>query len=126
MDLFNRGDTSYLLLDCTLNGEPIGDGQCEEIEVQINPQDNFRGVKKLLSKGEVVYMTDMEYETKEGDVWVTKTFTGYVCSLSQKDTFTISKGKSNFQIRALYNGEVGSTKLIPLEIGDSLSTEVLT
>lgn len=126
MVLFNRGDTTYLLLDCTLNGDPIEDGQCEEIEVQINPEDSFRSVKKLLSKGEIVYMTDMEYETKEGDEWVTKTFTGYVCALSQQDTFKIAKGESDFQIRALYNGEVGSTDLIPKDIGDSLSTEVLT
>lgn len=122
-DVFNKGDTAYLLLNFTVNGEPAQMGVYQEIEVQINPQGNYRGIKKLFSRNEIVWMTDMEYEDAEGEV---QTYTGYVCSLTQDDTFTISDGETEMQIRVLYQGEVGSTPFIPLQIGKALSKKVLT
>lgn len=123
MDYLNSGDTVYLLLDYLVNGEPMQEGVYQEIELQINKEDNFRAVKKLYSLGEIVYMTDMQYEDAEGQV---QSYTGYVCSLSQDDTFKISSGISEIQLRVMLNGEVGSAKCKSLDIGKVLSHRVLT
>lgn len=122
MDVFNRGDTAYLLLNYQVNGEPMVQGAYKEIELQINKQDDFRSLKKLLSKNEIFWGQDFIYQDSEG---VEHSFTGYVCALTQDDTFKISSGASTIQIRVLMNNEVGSSSCQELDLGCVLSDKVL-
>lgn len=122
MEVFNKGDTAYLLLNYTLNGEPLVEGAYQEIELQINKQDEFRSIKKLMSNGDIYWGTDMTYIDQEGQ---TQTFTGYVCELSQEDTFTVSSGVSQIQLRIMLDEEVGSSTQTSLDIGKTLSNKIL-
>ena len=122
MDVFNRGDTAYLLLNYQVNGEPMIQGAYQEIELQINRQDDFRSVKKLFSLGEITWEENYTYIDDNGNE---QTFTGYVCALSQEDTFKISSGISNIQLRVMLNDEVGSSETQTLDLGCVLSDKVL-
>lgn len=121
-DLFNRGDTAYLLLDYTVNGEEMQDGAYQELELQLNRQGKYFNVKKMLSKGEIIWKENCTYRDKEG---VEQTFTGYVASLSQEETFSLRDSIVEIQLRVMIDGEVGSSKKQALDIGDVLSYEVL-
>ena len=115
----NRGDTAYLMLNYTINGEPLVDGAYQEIELQINKQGTD-SIKKLLSTGEIKWgMIEYEEEDK------TKTFTGYYCTLSQNETFSLRDGSSYVQLRVLVNDEVGSSDISYFDIGQTLSKKVL-
>lgn len=120
MEIFNRGDTACILLNYEVNGSPLVEGAYQELEFQINPQMYFNSVKKLLSKGEIVWDT-VEYE-EEGQ---TETYTGYVAYLTQEDSFRIGTGTSTCQLRVMMNGEVGSSELTEIDLGDVLSKEIL-
>ena len=50
-DLFNRGDTTYLLLDYQVNGEQMVEGAYQEIELSLNKSDCYFSVRKTLSDG---------------------------------------------------------------------------
>lgn len=119
---FNKGDTAYLLLDFNVNGQPMQEGEYQELELQINVQGNYRAIKKLLSKGEIFWDSGYTYLDAEGNE---QTFAGYIASLDQDDTFLISQGKAEVQLRVLIDGEVGSSPIAELIIGDALSDEVL-
>lgn len=121
MNIFNKGDTACLLLNYEVNGSPLTEGAYQEIEFQINPQKHFNSVKKLLSKGEIVWAT-VEYEDDEQ---TTQTFTGYVTYLSQDDTFKIGEGDAKVQLRIKMNNEVGSSDLTEITLGNVLSKEVI-
>lgn len=121
MNLFNEGDTACLILNYELNGSPLVEGAYDEIEFQINPQTNFSNVKKLLSKGEIVWGS-ASYVDGEGH---TQTFTGYITYLTQADTFKIKDGTADVQLRVLIDDEVGSSEISTINIGNTLSTEVL-
>ncbi len=116
----NRGDTAYLMLNYTFNGEPLVQGAYQEIELQINPQNGSTGVKKLLSKNEIQWGS-LTYE--EGGM--EKTFTGYYVSLSQEDTFSLSNGTNRVQLRVMADDEVGSSQVSTVKLGQVLSNKVL-
>lgn len=120
MNIFNEGDTACLMLNYNLNGSSLVEGAYQEIEFQINPQGSKLSIKKLLSKGEIEWATVTYEEDNE-----TQTFTGYVVYLSQEDTFKLMNGKARCQLRIMVNDEVGSSAISRLNIGDSLSCEVL-
>ena len=71
-DLFNRGDTAYLLLNYTLNGQPLQEGIYQEIELQINKQGGLSSIKKLYSKGDIFWSDEFTYNDKG----TTKNFEG--------------------------------------------------
>lgn len=120
--MFNRGDTAYLLLNYTVNGQPLQQGAYQEIEFQINTQGNFRGIKKRLSKGQIFWGENFTYLDNDGEE---RTFTGYVTALSQNDTFLLAKGTCEVQLRVLLQNEVGSSETSDLDVGRVLSSEVL-
>ena len=118
----NRGDTGYLILSYTLNGEPLEQGAYQEIELQINRQGAFPcSIKKLLSDGTILWGT-LLYDN-DGE---TASFTGYYCTLSQEETFSLNEGEVEVQLRILEDDEVGSSAIDSFELGRTLSTEVLT
>lgn len=116
----NRGDTGYLMLNYTLNGDPLEENAYQEIELQINSQAGPRSVTKLLSKGDIRWGT-LSYEDKG----VQKTFTGYYASFSQEETFKLSVGKSLVQLRIMVNDEVASSAVSDLTLGETLSGSIL-
>lgn len=118
----NRGDTSYLMLNYTINGDPLIEGGYEEIELQLNSERNFANVKKLLSTGDIRWGI-LDYTDNEGNP---KTFTGYYARLSQEETFKLNDGSINVQIRVLLNGDVGSSSVDDFRLGQVLSEKVLT
>lgn len=120
-DLFNRGDTAYLLLNYTLNGEPLEEGIYQEIELQINEQGGLSAIKKLYSQGDIFWSDQFTYNDK-GTV---KTFEGYVCGLTQEETFRLSHGVSEVQLRIMINEEVGSSAYSEVDVGKALSEKVL-
>lgn len=121
MLVFNKGDTALLLLDYTLNGSPLEEDAYDEIEFQINKQGNTNSIKKLLSNNTIAWGTATYLD--EG---VTKTFTGYMCILSQEDTFKMRDGVSECQLRIMIDGEVGSSEIGEIDLGKALSLRVLS
>lgn len=121
MQLFNEGDTACLLLNYTVNEEPMSEGAYDELEFQINPQLYISSIKKLLSQGDIQWRT-VTYEDDNGDE---QTFTGYVVYLTQEDTFKMS-GMFKYQLRVMVDGNVGSSSINELDIGTVLSRKVLT
>ena len=117
----NRGDTAYLLLNFTLNGDPLVEGDYQEIELQLNPQSNFKNVKKLMSEGEIDWGT-LSYTDSHGDE---HSFTGYYAHLSQEETFKLSTGSNYGQLRIKMNDEVGSSGVCQFDLGQTLSMKVL-
>ena len=117
----NRGDTSFLMLDYTINGDPLVVDTYQEIELTINKEASFRCVKKLLSKGEIEWGT-LNYVDDEGHP---QTFTGYYSHLSQEETFKLQQGKNEVQLRILAGDEVGSSAVSSITLGEVLSSEVL-
>lgn len=79
--LLNRGDTVCLLLDYKLNDLPLEENAYQEMEFQINNEKSQKSIKKLFSKGEIVWGT---VEKREGGL-----FTGYYVNLSQSESFIL-------------------------------------
>lgn len=121
--IFNRGDTAYLLLNYTVNGEPLVKDAYQELELQINIQGQYRSIKKLLSAGDIFWDENYTYKDDQGQE---QTFTGYITTLNQEDTFAVSNGTSEIQLRVMVNNEVGSSPIEKLMIGNALSSRVLT
>lgn len=117
----NRGDTSFLMLDYTINGDPLVENAYNEIELTINEDSSFRCVKKLLSKGEITWGS-ITYDDDQGQP---QTFTGYYAHLDQEETFKLQSGTNEVQLRILSNDEVGSSAVSTMELGRVLSSEVL-
>lgn len=122
-NIFNRGDTAYLLLNYTINDEPLTQQAVDELELQINVQGDYRSIKKLLSTGGIYWDDSFTYEDSEGQ---TQTFSGFIVALDQEDTFAMSRGKSEIQLRAMVGGEVGSSEIETIELGNALSNRVLS
>ena len=116
----HRGDTAYLMLNYTINGDPLIEGAYQEIELQLNDQTAPKSIKKLLSDNTIRWGT-LTYE----DDGVEKTFTGYYCSLSQDETFKFQQGLLQVQLRILVNDEVGSSDISSITLGQTLSRKVL-
>ena len=117
----NRGDTSFLMLQYTINGDPLVEGDYQEIELTINEQSSFRCVKKTLSGGGIEWGT-LTYDDNEGHP---QSFTGYYAHLSQEETFRLGNGANDVQLRILSNDEVGSSAVSSITLGRVLSSEVL-
>lgn len=117
----NRGDTAFLLLSYTLNGSPLVEGDYQEIELQLNPQNNYRNVKKLMTAGDIEWGT-LTYTDSHGDE---QSFTGYYAHLSQEETFNLTNGNNYAQLRIMMNDEVGSSGICQVDLGAVLSFEVL-
>lgn len=120
MVLFNKGDTALILLNYNVNGSAMVEDAYDEIEFQINPQCNTNSIKKLLSDGSIEWGT-ATYD----DDGTTETFTGYMCTLSQEETFLIRDGLSDCQLRVMINGNVGSSEITQIDLGKALSLKVL-
>lgn len=118
----NRGDTQCVKLNYTVNGSPMVEGAYQEIEIQFNMQRTSDSVKKLLSTGDIVWGTVTYLDEEE----VEQTFTGYYTNLSQEETFKLSEGNVEVQLRVMLNGEVGSSRIEDFSIGRVLSTKVLS
>ena len=118
----NRGDTSFLMLNYTINGDPLTENSYTEMELTINEQSSVKCVKKLLSAGDIEWGT-LSYTDSEGHP---QTFTGYYAHLSQEETFTLQQGSNEVQLRILANDEVGSSAVSSMTLGKVLSSEVLT
>ena len=114
-----RGDTISLMLAYQVNGSPLAEGAYDELELQINNENSFKSIKKLLSKGEITWKT-ITYN--DG---TPKTFTGYVADLDQEETFRLSAGQSMVQLRVKIGTEVGSSDDSMFTLGAVLSTKVL-
>lgn len=116
----NRGDTAYLMLDYTLNDEPLVEGAYQEIELQI--KGGKGAVRKTLLEKEIEWAT-ITYEDEE--THEEKSFTGYVAHLSQKDTFKLDDGTISVQLRIMVGDEVGSSEISGVDLGQVLSNKVL-
>ena len=117
----NRGDTLFLLIPFTVNGEPSQEGAYDEIELSINKGSLFNSIRKTLTGGDISWAT-VEYDN-EG---VTETYTGYVAWLSQEDTFNLPEGTSQCQLRVRIGQDVGSsTILTDIVLGKVLSGKVI-
>lgn len=114
----NRGDTLCLCLKYKIEGEDLVEGAYEELEFQINSAKSQKAIKKLLSKGEIVWGSVIEEKTGE-------LFTGYLVNLSQSETFTLVAGPSQVQLRVKKDGQVGSSKESQFELGSVLSDKVI-
>ena len=110
-----------LLLNYNVNGSPMIQGAYQEIELQINKQDVFNSIKKTLSGGSIIW-GDVTYVDDEG---TQQTFTGYYTNLSQEETFSLSSGDVNVQLRVMINNEVGSSAISEINVGQVLSKKVL-
>ena len=117
----NEGDTAWLMLNYKLNGQDLEEDAYQEIELQLNPQSGMNAIKKKLSEGTIRWGTAYYMEGN-----VEKTFTGYLAAISQEESFRLSKGKAQVQLRIMVDNEVGSSAISEVCIGDALSTEVLT
>ena len=119
--MLNSGDTTCLLLNYTLNGEALVEGAYREIELQINTQGQYNSIKKLLSDNSIEWGTI----TYIDDDNVQQSFTGYFAKLTQEDTFKITSGQSQIQLRIMINDEVGSSAISDIDLGNVLSRKVL-
>ena len=106
----NKGDTLRLILDISYKGKDFEEGQFDEIELQLN-RENFGkyNVKKLLSKGEIVWDSDLKK---------------YVTYIDQEDCFKFPN-KVEYQVRCMNDGSVVSSNIGAFFIGDTLSRQVL-
>ena len=107
----NRGDTIDLILNISIDGNPIEEGYADDIEIQFNYQSETASVKKLLSNE---------------DIYWSETQGKYALRLSQKDTFRLSEEVGGVQCRIYRNGVViSSTIKEDFNLGDVLSRKVL-
>lgn len=107
----NRGDAQNIALTINIDGEPITEGYAEEIELTFNPNGCNHQVIKSLKKNEI-YWNDLEDK--------------YFTMLTQQDTFKMKAGVNTWQLRLLKDGEVISTAIGQLVLGEANSSEVLT
>ena len=119
--MLNSGDTTCLLLNYTLNGEELVEDAYKEIELQINTQGQYNSIKKLLSDGGIEWGTITYIDDSD----MQQVFTGYFAKLTQDDTFKITSGQSQIQLRIMIDDEVGSSAISSIDLGNVLSKKVL-
>ena len=103
-----RGDTKQLKFKIKKGETYIVGSDYDEVEVQFNNQYHVQSVKKLKSKGEVVWNDDY-----------------FVCFLSQEDTFKLNDGLIKLQVRLYVDGDCKGTVIQSINMGSVLSNEVL-
>lgn len=115
----NRGDTAFLMLNYTINGEPLEEGAYQEIELQLN--SSRASVRKTYTNGDIEWKT-LTYLDNEGHE---QTFEGYICHLNQNDTFKLDEYDLFVQLRIMVDNEVGSSEITNIDLGKVLSNKVL-
>lgn len=104
----HRGDTNIITFKIKSNGVYIDGSAYSEVEVQFNPQSILNSVKKLKSKNEVAWNTDH-----------------FECALTQADTFNLSVGTNEMQVRLFNEGVCKATVIASINVKETLSQEVL-
>lgn len=118
----NRGDTFYAMLDFYVNDEPMVENAYDEIELQINSELEAYNVKKLLSTGDIKWDTITYVFCGEE-----KIFTGYVAYFDQNESYKLRDERLEVQLRIKMknSGEVASSQITKLDLGDVLSNRIL-
>lgn len=99
----NCGDTIDISLAYTVNGEPITEGQFDEIEVYIGEN------RYTLTDGTVVWDSGQER---------------YTVFVDQADSFKLTT-KTEYQVRFRMGTQVISSNIKYMPIGKTLSNEVI-
>lgn len=99
----NRGDTIDISLAYTVNGEPITEGQFDEIEVYIGEN------RYTLTDGTVVWDDGQEM---------------YTVFVDQEESFKLTT-KTEYQVRFRMGTQVISSKVKYMPMGKVLSNEVI-
>lgn len=99
----NQGDTGYIELAYTINGEPITEGQFDEIEFYLGKS------RYLLSEGDIVWDEDLG---------------SYCVFINQDDTLRL-KSPMSYQLRLRHGRDVISTNIERRAIGLSISKEII-
>ncbi len=107
----NRGDTIDVSLAYTIDGEPITEGQFDEIEVYI-------GENRYTLTGETV-----NNEVTHQIVWDSEQGM-YTIFVSQEDSFKLTT-KTEYQVRFKLGTKVFSSNIKYMPIGKTLSNEVI-
>lgn len=97
----NRGDTLDIVLAYTVDGEPIQEGDFDEIEFSL-------GSKRYT-------LTDGDITWDEGE--------GYIISIGQEDT--LDMGRAEYQVRFKKGSKVISSSVNTLILGKSISKTVI-
>lgn len=115
----NRGDTIDVSLAYTIDGEPITEGQFDEIEVYI-------GENRYTLEGETISTTVGNTTTTEiihQIVWDSE-LGMYTIFVSQEDSFKLTT-KTEYQVRFKLGTKVFSSNIKYMPIGKTLSNEVI-
>jgi len=99
----NRGDTIDVSLAYTIDGEPITEGQCDEIEV---------------------YIGENRYTLTGGDIVWDSAQAKYTIFVDQEDSFKLTQ-KTEYQVRFKLGAKVISSNIKYMPIGKTLSNEVI-
>ena len=97
----NRGDTLDIVLAYTVDGEPIQEGDFDEIEFSIGSR------RYTLTDGDITW--------DEGE--------GYIISIGQEDT--LDMGRAEYQVRFKKGSKVISSSVNTLILGKSISKTVI-
>ena len=99
----NSGDTIKIVLDYTIDGAPIREGDVDELEFTL-------GTKR--------------YTLSNNDISWDNSLSAYTVFISQQDSLKLSK-RPMYQLRIKIGEDVISSQRNVLILGDSLSKEVL-
>lgn len=101
--VIRQGDSTDIALKYLINGAPITEGMCDEMEFY------FYNKRYTLSGGDIIWNSNDE---------------AYVISLTQEQTFALPSSVS-YQLRVRIGKKVGSSKKKNIRIGDVISREVI-
>ncbi len=99
----NKGDTLTIQLDYTVDGEPITEGQFDQIEFSIG---------------------DKRYTLTDGDITWDGESSMYALTIGQADTFDLG-GKTEYQLRLKSGTSVVSSGIGTLTLGKTISTSTI-
>lgn len=103
MPIANKGDTINIYLNYTLDGNPILEGDLDEIEFTMGSH------RYTLTDGDIVWDDNAQL---------------YMVKMPQEDTFDL-KSTTRYQLRVRKDNDVGSTDVEESELGDVLSKVVI-
>lgn len=99
----NKGDTIRIILDYTVNGQAISEGEFDEIEFTLGKK------QYTLTKHDIVWDSEIEK---------------YVVFASQSDTFAFGVNVP-YQLRVRKGIDVGSTNINNMLIGPVISNTII-
>lgn len=99
----NHGDTLKVILDYIVDGAPLAESNCDEIEFSIGSK------RYTLTGGTVVLDPGTNF---------------YTVALSQEDTFAL-KDANKYQLRVKKGTSVGSSPALTMVFGGTISTTKL-